>query len=97
MNELVTIRSFGSSMDFEMAKSYLESFGIECFGMDEFINRTYVTNVAGGIKLQVLTQQSDEAIQLLLDGGYLKPEDFEPSPELKWVERIIRFFSKNRK
>lgn len=94
MNKLVTIRSFGSSMDFEMAKSYLESFGIECYGMDEFINRTYVTNVAGGVKLQVSTEQAEEAIKLLLEGGYLKPEDFEPTPEMKWVEKFIGFFKR---
>lgn len=94
MNELVTVRSFSSSMDFQMAKSYLESFGIECFALDEFINRTYVSNVAGGVKLQVITEQSDEAIKLLLEAGYLKPEDFEPTPEMKWVEKLIGFFKR---
>lgn len=92
MSELITVRSFSSSIDFEMAKSYLESFGIECYGMDEFINRTYVTNVAGGVKLQVTTEQSEEAVKLLLEGGYLKPEDFEPTQEMKWVEKLISIF-----
>ena len=39
MNELVTIRTFSSSTDFGMVKAYLESMGIECFALDEVMNR----------------------------------------------------------
>jgi hypothetical protein len=94
MNELVTVRSFSNSMDFEMVKSYLESFGIECFGRDEISNRAYINNANGGIQLQVKREQAEEAIQLLLEGGYLKKEDFEPTPEMKWMEKVLDFFHK---
>lgn len=93
MNELVTLRSFNNSVEFEMAKSYLESFEIECFAQDEILNRTYFS-VNGGAKLQVREEQAAQAIKLLLEGGYLTKEDFEPSPEIKWVEKILRFFKR---
>ena len=96
MNELVPIRSFSSSIDFEMVKSYLESFGIECFGRDEFVNRSYFGNVNGGVKLEVYKEQADEAIKLLYEGGYLKEEDFEPSSEMKLAEKIIGFFKQKK-
>ena len=93
MDELVTIRSFMQSIEFEMAKSYLESFEIECFGQDEILNRDYA-NVNGGVKLQVRSGQAEQAIKLLMDGGYLKAEDFEPSTEMKWVEKILNYFKR---
>jgi len=94
MEELVTVRTFSSSQDFEMVKSYLESFGIECFGRDEIINRSYFSNVNGGVKLDVRVEQAEEAVKLLVEGGYLKAEDFEPSPEMKWMEKLLSFFHK---
>ena len=93
MDELITVRSFTRSIEFEMAKSYLESFEIECFGQDAILNRDYA-NVNGGVKLQVRSEQAEEAIKLLMDGGYLKAEDFEPSPEMKWVEKVMNYFKR---
>ena len=94
MEKLVNIRTFCQSADFEMVKAYLESMGIECFGRDEIINRAYLANVNGGVKLDVLESQAEEAIKLLLEAGYLKPEDFEPTPEFKFVDKILRKFRK---
>ena len=91
MEKLVTVRTFTQSIEYEMAKSYLVSFGIECYGQDEIINRDYA-NVNGGVKLQVRSEQAEEAVKLLLDGGYLKAEDFEPSAEMKWIEKILNYF-----
>ena len=93
MEELVTVRTFTRSIEFEMVKSYLESFEIDCFGQDEILNRDYA-NVNGGVKLQVRSQQAEQAIKLLMDGGYLKAEDFEPSTEMKWVEKVLNFFKR---
>ena len=91
MEELVTVRTFTRSIEFEMAKSYLESFEIDCFGQDEILNRDYA-NVNGGVKLKVRSEQAEEAIKLLMDGGYLKAEDFEPSTEMKLVEKVLNYF-----
>jgi len=93
MEELVTVRSFTQSTEYEIAKSYLESYEIECFGQDEILNRDYA-NINGGVKLQVRSDQAEEAIKLLIDGGYLKKEDFEPSAEMKWVEKVLGYFRK---
>lgn len=92
MDELLTVRTFSQSIDFEMAKSYLESCGIECFGRDEINNRAYLANVNGGIKLQVSAKQAEEAVKRLFEKGYLKEEDFELSPEMKWMEKLLNFF-----
>lgn len=94
MAELVTIRTFSQSIDFEMAKSYLESCGIDCFGKNEIINRAYIDLVDGGIQLQVPDNQVDNAIKLLFEKGYLKAEDFEPSPEMKLMGKILNFFKR---
>ena len=91
MEKLVTVRTFTQSTEYEMAKSYLVSFGIDCYGQDEILNRDYA-NVNGGVKLQVRSEQAEEAVKLLLDGGYLKAEDFEPSAEMKWVEKLLDHF-----
>ena len=53
MEELITVRTFSQSIDFEMVKTYLESCGIECFGKDEITNRAYLANVNGGVSLEV--------------------------------------------
>ena len=94
MAELVTIRTFSQSIDFEMAKSYLESCGIDCFGKNEIINRAYIDLVDGGIQLQVPEEQVEDAIKLLFEKGYLKAEDFEPSPEMKWMEKLLNHFKR---
>ena len=94
MEKLVNIRTFSQSTDFEMVKSYLESMGIECFGRDEITNRAYLANVNGGVKLDVRASQAEEAIKLLMEGGYLKPEDFGPTPEFKFVDKILSKFRK---
>ena len=94
MEELITVRTFSSSIEFEMAKSYLESFEIECFGRDDISNRAYINDANGGAMLQVRLEQAEEAIKLLFEGGYLKAEDFEPSTEMKWVEKILNYFKR---
>lgn len=94
MDELITVRTFSQSIDFEMAKSYLESFEIECFGRNEIINRTYINLVDGGIQLQVHAEQAEEAIKLLFEKRYLKVEDFEPSPEMKWLKKLFNYFKR---
>ena len=93
MEGFVTVRTFTWSTDYEMVRSYLESYEIECFGQDEILNRDYA-NANGWIKLQVRSEQAEEAIKLLLDAGYLKAEDFEPSAEVKWVEKVMNYFKR---
>jgi type III secretory pathway lipoprotein EscJ len=81
-------------MDVEIVKSFLESAGIACFLQDEIINRAYFANVNGGVKLLVREENLDEAIQILMDAGYLKQEDLEPSTEFGWVNKLLNKFRK---
>lgn len=94
MNQLITVRTFSSSMDSEMVRSYLESLGVKCYMKDEFINRAYVPNVAGGVKLQVEEEDLETAIMLLKDGGYLSEKDLEPSSEYKFIDKFLSKFRK---
>ena len=55
MSELVTLRAFSSSVDFEMVKAYLESCGIKCYEQDEIINRAYFCNVNDDTNVQCVT------------------------------------------
>ena len=97
MSNLVTIATFNNQVDFDMAKNFLESNNIVCFSKDEFSNRTYISNAVGGVKLQVSEEQLEDALKLMIEGGYLTAEDLDVSPELKWAGKIIdsvkKFFS----
>ncbi len=94
MEKLITIRTFGNNVESEMVKAYLESAGIQVFIKDELTSRTDVTNINGGIKLEVLENDLESAINTLKEGGYLTDEDLEPSPELKFVDKILSKFRK---
>ena len=79
MTSIITVRILTNSADFHVAKSYLESAQIECFGQNELINQVYplASSAISGIQLQVLSEQAEEAIRLLIEGGFAKPEDYE--------------------
>lgn len=64
---MVTIRSFGDVMQAWLAKSNLESAGIECFLVDDNMVRLHwgIVNVLGGVKLQVKREDADVALELL--------------------------------
>jgi hypothetical protein len=94
MEDLVLIRTFNSSLDYEMVRSYLESCNIACIVRDETVNRAYIANVNGGVKLFVKSSQLEGAIQLLKTGGYLTDEDLQPSDEIKWIDNILNKFRK---
>jgi DNA-directed RNA polymerase subunit RPC12/RpoP len=63
----VTIKTYDNTYELSMAKSFLESQGIVCSIKDEFtiqVNPFY-SNAIGGIKLQVLEHQLEQAQELL--------------------------------
>jgi len=77
MQNLVTIKIFSYQSELHLVKSFLESEGIECFTENEFINQIYpVGTEAFGCKLQVAEQDFEKAIQLLIEGGFAKEDDF---------------------
>lgn len=100
MEKFVTVKIFNFPTDMHMAKSFLESNGILCFAKDEFINQVQplYTQAMNGIKLEVPADQAEEAINLLIEGGFAKKEDFEtPQPIItttKVFDRIKNWFKK---
>ena len=77
--KLVTIKVFTFLPELYMAKSFLESEEIMCFVKDEIISQVLplVPTIFGGVKLQVREEDAEKAIQLLIEGGFAKAEDFQ--------------------
>ncbi len=71
---LITLRTFEYPLEITLLKSMLEDAGIPVFVKDEFtilMNPLY-SNAIGGIKLQVLEENLEKAIEVL--------KDFESEP-----------------
>lgn len=97
MGEMITVKTSNIPGELAVAKSYLEDNDIYCFLKDELINQVHPYAV-GGIKLQVREEDAEEAIKLLLEGGFARKEDYEiPESTLflvKWYEKIASWFGK---
>lgn len=93
MQELVTVKVFNFHNDLYVAKSFLESEGIHCFVMDEYINvvNPFYTNATGGIKLQVPSGEAEEAVRLLIQGGFAKAEDYDAPKEMIQAKRVVEW------
>lgn len=91
MQEFITVKIFNFHNDLHIAKSYLESEGIECFVKDEYINlvNPFYTNATGGIKLQVMSDQAEEAVRLLIEGGFAKQEDYNVPKNIEQTGKFI--------
>lgn len=65
--ELVTIATFSTPVEAEMAKLKLESEGIMCFLADETLSSfaPHYTYMSGGVRLQVVEEDARRAIELL--------------------------------
>lgn len=71
-----------------VAKTKLESEGIECRVLNELTVQSYnfLSNAVGGVKLQVSRTDFDRAYSILLHGGFIKQEK---SSQLNYVERKL--------
>lgn len=92
MGKLITVLSSLSSTECSLAQSYLESRGIISF--IKGTNNLYVPNLAVPAELQVCQQDMEIAVHCLIEGGYLKQENLEPSSEIKFVNKVLNFFRK---
>jgi hypothetical protein len=65
--QLVTIATFHTEMELLLARTRLESAGIECFAQDENMFRIagWHSHVAGGIRLQVRETDAADALAIL--------------------------------
>ncbi len=80
LRKMVTIRQFRDLPEALLAKAKLDSAGIECFLIDQNMVRMdwFISNLLGGIKLQVRKEDAEEALALLS----------EPIPETFEVEGV---------
>lgn len=99
MNNFITVKASDIYNDISIAKSYLEDNGIFCILKDELTNQVHPYGI-GGVKLQVREDVVEEAIKLLIEGGFSKKEDFEIPESTLWLvsiyEKIASFFSKKK-
>lgn len=67
--DLVTIRTFQNYFSAHIVLTKLRDAGIECFLKDEFTVTVdpILSNAVGGIKLVVVTDQAEEADELLME------------------------------
>jgi hypothetical protein len=63
--EIVTVASFSNPGEAQIARGFLESFGIEVLAGDENISRMENPLLVGGTKLQVRAADADTARELL--------------------------------
>jgi len=65
--QLVTVAAFHSEPEFLLARTRLESAGIECFALNENMLRIagWHSHILGGIKLQVLESDAQDALAIL--------------------------------
>ena len=71
MEGWVQILSFTSLQDAYIAKSYLESEGIEKVFLQNEITSQVLFNMGGGVKMVVNEEDKDRAVELLKEGGFL--------------------------
>lgn len=88
---LQTIKTFNNITYLGLVRSVLESEGIECFVKDEYMGQIYAG--AGvqsfDIKLQVREEDTEKAIQLLIEKGYAQPDDYTPDKTMLLIERFL--------
>jgi hypothetical protein len=81
MENWITVISFTYPQEAYLAKAKLESEGIEVTIKDDLtaqVNNFY-SNAIGGVKVQVKETDVEQAMQALLEAGYIK-EETAPTP-----------------
>ena len=92
MSRLVTLETFSSSWEAQLARACLESEGIQAIVADEHFFRLYnaLSSTLGGVRLQVRPEDFEQAAELLRNRRpilYLvTEEDAEPAPSEDFEE-----------
>lgn len=83
------ILTFTFPHEAHLAKTYLESEGIECFIKDELTAQINIySNAVGGAKLLVRETEYEQGIELLIKGGFIHEPDKKAEPvEIILVDR----------
>lgn len=101
MSNLVTVKTANILTELSVAETYLEDNGIHCFIKDELVGQVYsvASSALGGIKLQVREEDYEEAVKLLVEGGFAKVEDYQPDESTLFIskiyEKIVSFFKRS--
>lgn len=79
--DFVTIATFVFPSDMFVARSKLESEGIECRVLDELTVQSYnfISQAVGGIKLQVESGDIPRANSILLEGEFITSTEDKPT------------------
>jgi len=79
MRKWVTVLTASYPQQLWVIRTKLESEGIECFIKDELTVQSYnlYSNAVGGVKLQVLEEDVEQARKVLEELGYIKDEPVE--------------------
>jgi hypothetical protein len=89
---LVTIATFSNAFNMNVLKGRLETEGIPAFAKDEHTVTTnpFYGGALGGIKLQVMEQDVQEAQRILNETGYVQPR-YIPEPVKRQWHPLVRF------
>ncbi len=81
MQDFDIIATFTLPSQLVVAKSKLESLGIECITKDELTIQSYnfISNAIGGVKLLVHKSKIVEARQILIEGGFITDHEYKPT------------------
>lgn len=81
MQDFVIIATFTLPTQLVVARSKLESLGIECITRDELTIQSYnfISNAVGGVKLLVHKSKTEEAKKILIEGGFLTEQENKPT------------------
>lgn len=93
MENWETIITFTYPQDAHIAQGFLESEGVESILMDELTVQVqnFYSNAIGGVKLQVKSEDIENATSILKNGGYTGIESW------KATEMVVVLESTNKK
>jgi type III secretory pathway lipoprotein EscJ len=74
--KFITVMTFVYAHEVAIVRGRLEAEGITCFVQDEMTVQVhpFYSNALGGVKLQVLERDLQQAVEILKETGYIKEE-----------------------
>ena len=100
LEKLVTVETFSSSWEAQLARACLEAEGIHSVIADEHFHRLYsaLTSTLGGVRLQVRPEDADRAVEMLRNRRpilYLVTED-DSQPIFEEIEEPVALITVGR-
>jgi len=81
--KFITVLTVAFPHEMAVIRGRLESEGVTCFVQDELTVQVhpFYSNAIGGVKLQVLERDLNQAVEILKETGYIKEENLPPPDE----------------